>query len=414
MSGSAGGEPALLSAVRAGDTTRVQCLLRQGGDPGVLEDAFGLATRTYAGGLAQLLLRYGADPGRCDPDDLLPLRDAVAPGSPALADALLHPGNGRRYPAPELREMRDLARRLHDAGAEAELRRRTGSRDPVVRTRVQDDEYHGVGAFTLGATTVRDGHGAVLTRLEELLGVRTSFAELMGRAVAHDQDHAAWGTATLLLAGRRDQEVWTAAAALRRDADPSHRLFGAEVLRLTHLLDDRDEDVFGGPALELFTAWSAEEADPAVLTEVLTALGDHADPRADAALLPHAGHPDPRVRGAVARGLGSWSRSAASSADVRGVLLVLMTDVDPRVRRDACLTVARGGDRAPVLADAMAALLDDADRQVRLAAVQGLAQHDDGRCVAAARRLGPPHPASPDEEHALDAAWRYERRRDGR
>ncbi|MFF1834805.1 hypothetical protein ACFVXE_11455 [Streptomyces sp. NPDC058231] len=110
--------------------------------------------------------------------------------------------------------------------------------------------------------TVRDGHAAILTRLEELLGIRTSFEELMDRALTYpDQDHTAWCNATLLLAHRRDQETWTAAAALCTHPDPSRRLFGAEVLRLTHLFDDSDEDPFAGPALDIFTDWSTRETD---------------------------------------------------------------------------------------------------------------------------------------------------------
>ncbi|MFC9243970.1 hypothetical protein ACFT7S_08010 [Streptomyces sp. NPDC057136] len=62
----------------------------------------------------------------------------------------------------------------------------------------------------------------------------------------------------------------------------------------------------------------------------------------------------------------------------------------------------------------MAALLDDEDRRVQVIAVYGLALHDDERCVQGARRLGPPQPAYPDEEHYLGAAWSYARRRDGR
>lgn len=113
-------------------------------------------------------------------------------------------------------------------------------------------------------------------------------------------------------------------------------------------------------------------------------------------------------------GFGTWSEPPAFSDNAREALLVLMTDPDTVVRRRACLRVARGRDRDPVFADAMAALLDDTDRQVQVAAVYGLALHDDERCVEAARRLGPPQPGSLDEEHCLGAAWRYEWRRDGR
>lgn len=405
--------PPLISAVRAGDTALVKSLLRRYVDPDMLDAAFCLAVRTHSGAIAQRLLDHGADPGQCGPDELPPLREAVDSGSPALVEVLLDERVRGRYGESELLEMRDLARRRHETGVEAELRRLTGSRDALVRTRVQDDDYHSVDAYSLGGMTVRDGHAAILTRLEELLGIRTSFEELMARALGHAQDHSDWGDVTILLANRRDQETWTAAAALRTHPEPSHRLFGAEVLRLTHLFDNSDEDAFAGPALDFFTDWSTGEEDLAVLTEVLVALGEHTDPRALAALVPYAGHRDPGVRCAVARGVGTWPEAPAFPDDVREALLVLMTDVDTVVRRAACLTVAEGGDRGPVFTDAMAALLDDADRRVQVTAVYGLALHHDERCVEAARRLPPAPPGTPHEDE-LDAVWRYEWRRDGR
>ncbi|MFB7447573.1 HEAT repeat domain-containing protein [Streptomyces sp. NPDC056194] len=360
-----------------------------------------------------MLLDHGADPGRCEPEALLSLPTAVDSGSPALFEVLQDDRGRDTYSKSELLAMRDLAHRWLETGVETELRRRTGSQDALVRDRVQDDEYYSIDEHSLGGMTVRDGHAAILTRLEELLGIRSSFEELMAHSLKHDQDHTAWGNATILPAHRRDQETWAAAAALRTHPEPSRRLFGAMVLRLTHLFDDSDEDAFAGPALDLFTDWSTEEEDLAVLTEVLVALGERSDPRADAALLGYVGHPDAQVRCAVARGLVPWSEPPVFSGDVREALLVLMTDPDAVMRRSACFTVAQGRDRDLVFADAMAALLDGADRQVQVVAVYGLALHDDERCVEGARRLPPAPPGTP-HEHELDAVCRYERRRDGR
>ncbi|MFJ4900837.1 HEAT repeat domain-containing protein [Streptomyces sp. NPDC088727] len=191
-------------------------------------------------------------------------------------------------------------------------------------------------------------------------------------------------------------------------------MFGAEVLRHIHLFDTRDEDAFAGPALDLFTGWAAAEPDIAVLTEVLVALGEHSDPRAEAALLPHAGHHDARVRRAVAQGLSALSSPPAFSGDARTALLGLMADPDAVVRKIACRVVAEGRYHDPVFADAMAAVLDDTDRLVQLAAIYGLALHDDERCLELARLLGPPQRGSLEEEGYLDAAWRYRWSRDGR
>ncbi|WP_369212770.1 HEAT repeat domain-containing protein [Streptomyces flavofungini] len=404
---------ALIAAVERRDTDLVKILLNEGGRLAELDVAFGMAVRAYAGDIAQLLLQHGADAGASRPGELLTLREAVDSGSPALVEALLEHSIRGRCPRPELMEVCDLARDWHEAGAEAELRRRTRCHDGLVRSQVQDDEYHSVNEFTLGGTSVQDGHAAILTHLEQLLGIRAPFEEVMARAVQHDQHHSAWGHATILLASRRDQRTWEAAEALRTHAEPSRRLFGATVLRLTHLFDGSDEDAFAAPALDLFTEWSAREEDTAVLTEVLVALGELVDPRAEAALLPYAEHPEAGIRRAVANGLGFPAEPPAVRAGARAALLELMTDTDADVREAACRRIAEGGDHDPVFAHAMAALLDDADRRVQVVAVYGLALHDGERCVAAARRLPPAPPGTP-HEYELDAVWRYEWRRDGR
>ncbi|MFH9426182.1 HEAT repeat domain-containing protein [Streptomyces sp. NPDC017529] len=98
---------------------------------------------------------------------------------------------------------------------------------------------------------------------------------------------------------------------------------------------------------------------------------------------------------------------------MREALLGLMSDPDAEVRQRACQTVADGHDRDPAFADAMAGLLDDEIRAVRVAAVYGLARHDDERCVEGDRHLPPAPPGTP-YEYDLDEVWRYEMRRDGR
>ncbi|MFJ2899581.1 ankyrin repeat domain-containing protein [Streptomyces sp. NPDC087218] len=406
-----------VSAARAGDTEAVADLLRAGADPDACDGngtpALCLAIGAYAADVVRLLAEHGADPARTGPDGVPPLRRAVDSGSPAVVEALLRDAaHWRRHREAELMEARDLAGHWYGTGVEAELRRRTGARGAVTRTRVEDDEFTGADEYALGGATARDGHAAILTHLEAMLGVRTPFGELLDRAMAHpDQQHVVWTSSTLLLSHRRDRETWDAAVARCTGPDPVHRLFGAEVLRLTHLFDESEEDRFAGPALELFLDRSARERDGAVLAEVLTGLAEHIDPRGDAALLPHAGHPDRRVRHAVAFGFDSGVPVFAPA--VRKALLDLMADPDADVRQGACRTVADGRDRAPELADAMAALLDDGSRPVRVAAVHGLARHDDERCVAGARRLPPAPPGTP-YEHDLDEVWRYELRRDAR
>ena len=366
----------LVSAVRAGDAEAVADLLWAGADPDARDGngtpALCLAIEAYADDVVRLLAEHGADPVRTGPDGVSPLRGAVDSGSPAVVEALLHDtAHWRRHREAELLEARDLAGHWYGTGVEAELRRRTGARGAATRTRVEDDEFDEADEYALGGATARDGHAAILTRLEAVLGIRTPFGELLDRAMAHpDRQHVVWTGSTLLLSHRRDQETWDAAVALCTDPDPVHRLFGAEVL---------------------------------------TGLAEHADPRGDAALLPHAAHPDRRVRHAVAFGFDRWAPVFAPA--VRKTLLDLMADPDADVRQGACRTVADGRDRAPELADAMAALLDDESRPVRVAAVHGLARHDDERCVEGARRLPPAPPGTP-YEYDLDEVRRHELRRD--
>ncbi|MFD0427743.1 hypothetical protein ACFQ60_04545 [Streptomyces zhihengii] len=146
-----------------------------------LTAAFAVAVQGFHGHLADLLLRAGADARRCAPQELVSLREAVDSGSPALVGVVLGSGLRDRYPAFELMEARDLAGTWHEAGTEAELRRRTNAQADPVRSRVQDAEYYTVDEFTLGGLTVRDGHGAILTDMEELLGIRASCEELHTR-----------------------------------------------------------------------------------------------------------------------------------------------------------------------------------------------------------------------------------------
>ncbi|MGW4689891.1 hypothetical protein ACWEPM_34100 [Streptomyces sp. NPDC004244] len=406
-------EPPLIAAVRAGDMLLVKRLLEEDGDYDERATAFGVAVQAFHGGIADLLLMGGADASQCAPEELLSLREAVDSGSPALVGALLDHRIRDRYPASELLEMRDLARSWHEAGTEAELRRRTGSQEDLVRTRVQDDEYYTVGELTIGAMTVRDGHGAILTHLEELLGIRASCEELIARALDRDQDHAVWGRAAIVLAHRREQETWAAAETLRADAAPSRRLFGAELMRLIELFADSHEEEFCVLAVDALTDWSAVETDTAVLATVLYGLDSYAGPRAEAALLAHVGHHDAGVRQAVAAGLGTRLDSTYLSDEAREALLTLMTDPDTDVRITACRKAGEVRNGDPALTDAMAALLDHPERRVQLVAVYGLALHDDERCVEGADRLGQPRPGFRDEEMAcLDVAWRYRWRRD--
>ncbi|MCX5397135.1 ankyrin repeat domain-containing protein [Streptomyces sp. NBC_00102] len=344
-------EAPLITAIRAGDVDAVRNLLAEEGDPDV-RDAHGtpalrLAIDTWSPAVVTLLKKHGADLRQCAPDGVRPLRRAVDSGSPALVHALLEHDTWPHFPTPELLEMRDLALHWYESGAESELRRRTGAEGTVARTRVDEDEFSWVDELALGGATVREGHAGILIHLEKALRPRTRlrvpFEEMRERAAAFpDQEHAVWASVTIALAERRDQETWRAAEALRTHPDPLLRLFGAEVLRLTHLFDPTDEDPFAAPALEIFLDWSTREQDHAVLQEVLAGVAEHDEPRVDAALLAQARHSCAGVRRAVASG---FDRSRAFADGVRAALLELTADPDAEVREAACRAIAGGGGR---------------------------------------------------------------------
>ncbi|MFD7260124.1 hypothetical protein [Streptomyces sp. NPDC059874] len=108
----------MIAAVRARDMFLVKRLLEEDNDYDQRDAAFGVAVRAFCGGIAQLLLERGADPSQCGPDELLSLREAVDLGSPALVEALLDDRIRGRYQESELLQMKDVAHRWYETGAE--------------------------------------------------------------------------------------------------------------------------------------------------------------------------------------------------------------------------------------------------------------------------------------------------------
>ncbi|MEU8763927.1 hypothetical protein [Streptomyces sp. NPDC048659] len=324
-------------------------------------------------------------------------------------------GREHGHAVSELMESRDLARRWQETGTEAELRRRTGSQDDLVSTRVQDDRYYTVDRLTLGGMTVWDGHGAILTRLERLLGIRTPCEELITRAMDRHQGHAAWGEAAITLAGRREQESWTAAETLHADPDPARRVFGAELMCQFEIFGEDVEEEFYVRAVTALVDWSEVETDSAVLAVVPEGLYSFVAPRAEAALLAHAGHHHAGVRRSVAAGIRRHPDGPHLSDGAREALLTLLADPDAEVRRSACFSAAAAGSGDPALTEVVAVLLDDPERPVQLAALYGLAMHDDDRCVAAADRWGGPRRGFGEQERgAFESVWWFQRQREDR
>ncbi|MGW6689627.1 HEAT repeat domain-containing protein [Streptomyces sp. NPDC054961] len=372
---------ALGEAVRAGDTEAVRALLRERADPDA-PDADGLpplcaAVAAYAYGAAAALVEAGADPDRVLPDGTTPLLRAVEGGSPAVVGALLWsrdlPDPGQRLPEAERARLLDAARRWYAAGAEAELRRRTGALEPAETSGVEE-EWCQVEQIVLGGRTVRGGHGAVLTRLERVFGVEVPPEELIARAVRHpDVFHVDWTESRAQLDGARE-----AVTALRDHPSSRHRLFAADWLfgRQSFLTDDgyphHEED------RELLAAWADRETDPVVLAAVLNALDEHEveHPRLEALSLRYAGHADPRVRLAAVGCLGWYDRPFTEAE--RAALRVAAGDPDDEVRFIAARAlVLQGGDDVDAARAVVRDLVRDPRSPVRDGAADSMAESDD-------------------------------------
>lgn len=440
----------LATAVARGDAAAVSRLLEAGADPDTLaEDGLPVLCRAIAAydvAVASALVEGGADQGRELPDGTTALIRAIDGGSPSLVTAVLGREPRLRLPAAERKRLLDRARHWYERGAQAELRDRTEAFGRVQRTRVMDDEYSHVTQLTLGGTTIRAGHGAILTDLEWAFRVLTPVDELAARALAQgDPDHADWSSVRWTLSQRESKQTWSAVAAYRHAPDPLSRLFALDVL-LAYVLcrwTRREETA------DLLVSWAMEgEEDPEVLAELLRVLGETEHAEFVTVGLRYAGHPDPRVRTKVPDLLAEcgddtpasltaetraalfqlvadehWHVRAMTGAAlcrvrdgdpaVTDVIVTLLGDPVAQVRASTAEAVSHREDRSPAVADALFALLDDEDKEddlsTRLNAVYGLIRREDPRIAEAVARVSsgpyPDHVA----DHRLSAIWHWER-----
>ncbi|WP_104814252.1 ankyrin repeat domain-containing protein [Kitasatospora sp. MMS16-BH015] len=408
--------------MRRGDEGAVRILLEDGADPETFDEhglpVLCLAVAAFDASVAGHLVTGGADASRRLPDGTTPLLRAVDSGSVGLVRALLDEPPSLHGSARA--ELLARARQWHETGAVAMLRQSTGSVEPVAPVRVRDPlwftDYH---ELRLGGLTVRDGHTGVLALLERSFGLCPTVTELADRAGAlehPDHEHASWSELVETLAARHDEETWAGAAALRAHPDPVHRRFGVEVLvslNLADLIADLPTP-FERPTRELLLDWAAAGDRPEVLAELLAGLSHHEDPRIEPLGLSYLSHPSPSVRARVPSALDCTApdhpaRRTFTPAGL-AALLTLAQDADAEVRAVAGYQLAESAHQEPAVADALAALLDDARQVTRIWAVSGLAQRDDPRCLAGATRIGP----IADRQAwswILDAPARYEERR---
>ncbi|NYV75083.1 HEAT repeat domain-containing protein [Streptomyces sp. UH6] len=402
------------------------------------------AIRAFEVPRARELVEGGADPDRRLPDGTTPLGLAVASGSPGLVGALLGKEPRLRLPAAERVRLLALARHWYGAGAEAELRRLSGARGPAEVVRVLDDaddvsEEPDVEQVTLGGRTVRAGYGAVLTKLEWAFRVLTRPGELVVRAARTDGRHVDFWESLSVLQERGSDRTWRAVLGHRSHPDRAHRFFVAEYLRVLGVVvahsEARQEE-----ADRVLLAWAAEESDPAVLATVLEALA-MADEGSAAVVLPHAGHPDPRVRRAAAGCLLMWqwppSAAALTAVDAlardedpevraataeaaghtvrrlpgtRRTVLELLDDEVHAVRLAAAHALSWARAPHPSVTEALWALLEEDDQELRLEGAFGLSLLDDPRTPQARERVGRLDPRFHEDVRA-DGVWGWERRR---
>ncbi|MFI2908018.1 HEAT repeat domain-containing protein [Streptomyces sp. PDY-4] len=442
------GGKALVAAVGGGAAEAVTRLLEAGADPDTLADD-GLpvlcrAVATYDVAVADALVEGGADPDRSLPDGTTPLVRAIDGGSPSVVTALLGREPRLRLPEAEREQLLARARRWYERGAEVELRDRTGTSEPAHRVRVMDDEYCHVTQLTLDGSTVRAGHGAILTDLEWAFRILPPVDELAARALAQgDPDHVDWSSVRWILSRRRSKETWSAVAAYRHAPAPLARLFALDVLWTFMWPEASWRNSYEKETEDLLVSWATDgEEAPEVLAELLRLLGDTDRPESAAIGLRYARHRDPRVRAKVPDLLVVWGNpSPLPGAEARTTLLELAADEDGNVRAAAggalCSTcdgspevtnavvallrdpvamvrawmsetVTHCADRSADVADALYALLDEEDFPVRLNAAYALLRREDPRTAEAVERLGSLSRPGYEEDHRLSAIWSWE------
>ncbi|MFI5983856.1 HEAT repeat domain-containing protein [Streptomyces sp. NPDC051555] len=395
------------------------------------------AVAAYDYEAAGALVAAGADPGRALPDGTTPLLRAVEGGSPAVVSALLAEGAGERLPQAERDRLLAAARRWSLAGAEAELRRLTGAPGPV-GVRAVEEEWTDIEELTLGGSTVRDGHPGVLTVLEQAFDIETPLAELIDRAARYpDVCHAVWAESRAAVNFGAYARGWPEVVAFRDHPSPGHRLFAVHWLASRDWCVDADADSYPEQCRVLL-AWAAAEPDGGVLAALLGTFVGEEDLDTEAAALPHAAHPDARVRRQVPYCLhrhvvpltpvartalhvlagdpdaetrcaaaGVLGHARETTAATRELLLALLDDPESTVRFASALALASGvHHESDAVVGALVALLDEEDQELRLVGAYGLARRDDPRTPEAYERVGPLGPEFEDDYRA-DALWRW-------
>ncbi|WP_199881323.1 hypothetical protein [Streptomyces sp. CB03911] len=235
-------------------------------------------------------------------------------------------------------------------------------------------------------------HRGIVTTLEDVLGIRRSPDELMARALVHaDPRHDDWLAPLFLLGRRADQETFDWARKVAEDtSSPSRRYFGLDTVHsLGFEVGYGSEMPFTREAVEFLRPLLDTERDPDVLATVIAAYTNYCLPEEAPAVLVHARHTHPAVRGSVALNLSiDAGTGPAEQQEVAAAFLRLAADPVPGTRASALYKFTLVPVDSPELRAVMAAHLADPHLDVRLEAAAGLALRGDERGLTVLDEIG--------------------------
>ena len=207
---------------------------------------------------------------------------------------------------------------------------------------------------------------------------RWSTQRLIRRALSHPAPGAAW-SAVSLLQRRGSAPTLTRLRALARSANAHRRALAMDIAAQLQVpatgIDDAQ--AFALEATQALLVSGLYDRNAGVQLAAIAGLGHRPAPDALPRLLELAGHPDSRIRFALACALGSYAQPEATAA-----LMRLARDRDDDVRDWATFGIGALRDTDD---EAIRALLwdnaHDLDRDVRGEAVVGLARRGDPRVI---------------------------------
>ncbi|MEU4624956.1 HEAT repeat domain-containing protein [Actinoplanes sp. NPDC023801] len=237
-------------------------------------------------------------------------------------------------------------------------------------------------ALRIARAAATPAHLAVVTYLEESLGILVPRDELLARALTdRDAESVNWERQTYSVANRLDTATslrW--AVARLADPDPDVRRFAATVAHWMSF----NEPPGAEEAIAALRIRLPVEPDAGVLVELIGAFAEYHGGGELPEIVAHAGHADARVRRMVAAEM-QYALPAAAATEV---LAFLGRDQDADVRATALRVIRDHLFDHPVTRELIAAGREDPDHRVRLEALAGLARSGDAEACAELRRLG--------------------------